>query len=247
MTGLNVQDLSVSHGGRRVVHAVSLTVQPGEIVALLGANGAGKSSLVMTCVGALSPDAGTAEMNGQRINGLSPDRTRAMGLAIVPEGHRVIARLTVAENLQVAALHLTARNSAEAISGVLRLFPELVPHLGLMSGNLSGGQKQMLSIAQALLAQPKVLIIDELSLGLAPIIVKRLMTALKSIAADGVGILLVEQFTSLALSVANRAYLMNLGRLVFSGKAKQLLDKPEILHGTYFPELPHEVRKEFNT
>jgi branched-chain amino acid transport system ATP-binding protein len=231
---LVVDALSISRGGRRVVHGMAMTVAAGEIVALLGANGAGKSTLVMTCVGVHRADAGTITMDGHRVDHLSPDRVRAMGVAIVPEGHRVIARLTVLENLKVSALNLTARQSADAIDRALGLFPELVPHLGLLAGNLSGGQKQMVSIAQALLGQPKILIIDELSLGLAPIIVKRLMTALKAIAADGIGVLLVEQFTALALSVADRAYLMDLGRLAFSGVAQELIENPDILHSTYF-------------
>lgn len=234
MTGLMVSGISISRGGRRVVHDVSLEVAAGEIVALLGANGAGKSTLVMTCVGVHRPDSGMVTIEGRRLDHLSPDRIRAAGVAIVPEGHRVIPHLTVQDNLRVAALHLTARQSAITINGVVALFPELVPHLGLLAGTLSGGQKQMVSIAQALLAQPKILIIDELSLGLAPIIIKRLMTALKTIAEGGMGILLVEQFTALALSVANRACLMDLGRLAFDGSAKELSEKPEILQNTYF-------------
>lgn len=234
MTGLVVSGISISRGGRRVVHDVSLSVAGGEVVALLGANGAGKSTLVMTCIGVHRPDAGIVTMQGRRIDHLSPDRIRAEGIAIVPEGHRVISRLTVQDNLRVAALHLTTRQSADAIERALALFPELVPHLGLSAGTLSGGQKQMVSISQALMAQPKILIIDELSLGLAPIIVKRLMTALKTIATEGMGILLVEQFTALALSVADRACLMDLGRLAFDGSAKELAEKPEILQSTYF-------------
>jgi branched-chain amino acid transport system ATP-binding protein len=230
---LAVETLSISRGGRRVVHGMSLQVASGEIVALLGANGAGKSTLVMTCVGVHRPDTGSVMMEGRRIDTLSPDRIRASGVSVVPEGHRVIAKLTVAENLRVAALHLSVTQAADAIARVLVLFPELQPLLGQMAGNLSGGQKQMVSISQGLLAQPKILIIDELSLGLAPIIVKRLMVALRAIAADGVGILLVEQFTALALSVADRAYLMDLGRLAYAGPAQELIDNPRFLQQTY--------------
>jgi branched-chain amino acid transport system ATP-binding protein len=234
---LAVESLSISRSGRRVVHGMSLHVACGEIVALLGANGAGKSTLVMTCVGVHRPDAGTVMLEGRRIDTLSPDRIRASGVALVPEGHRVIAKLTVGENLRVATLHLSPAQSGDAIDHALTLFPELKALLGQSAGVLSGGQKQMVSISQGLLAQPKILIVDELSLGLAPIIVKRLMVALKSIAAQGVGILLVEQFTALALSVANRAYLMDLGRLEFSGAAQQLVDHPEILHRTYLAKV----------
>jgi branched-chain amino acid transport system ATP-binding protein len=230
---LSLENVSVSRGNRRVLHDISIHVQSGEIVALLGANGAGKSSLVMTCMGVHHASGGAINIDGHNLKGLSPDRVRAHGVAVVPEGHRVLSKLTVRENLEVAALHLPSRQAALAVDAAIEIFPELKPHLGMAAGNLSGGQKQMVAISQALAAQPKILLIDELSLGLAPLVIKRLVEALKQIAADGVGILLVEQFTTLALSLASRAYLLDLGRMVFDGKASDLAEKPEILHRAY--------------
>ncbi|MBC7799575.1 MAG: ABC transporter ATP-binding protein [Gemmatimonadaceae bacterium] len=230
---LTLEGVSVSRGGRRVLHDVSLNVGSGEVVALLGANGAGKSSLVMTCVGVHAPDSGSIHLDGVRLDGLSPDRIRRHGVAVVAEGHRVLGKLTVRENLDVSALQHPAHAVRSVVEHTLELFPELVPHLGATAGNLSGGQKQMVAICQALIAQPRILLIDELSLGLAPVVVNRLVAALKTIAAQGVGILLVEQFTTLALSMADRAYLLELGRLAYEGPASVLSQNPEILHRAY--------------
>jgi branched-chain amino acid transport system ATP-binding protein len=230
---IELVNLNVSRGGRRVLHKVSVAVSAGEVVALLGANGAGKSTLVMTCVGVHQADSGDVKFDGKILNGLSPDRIRAHGVAIVPEGHRVLGKLTVRENLQVAALQLSAPDAKIAVDKAIGIFPELAPHLSLSASNLSGGQKQMVCIAQALIAEPKILLIDELSLGLAPVVVNRLMLTLKAIAAEGVGILLVEQFTTLALSMASRAYLLDLGHLVFEGSCSELQNNPDILHRAY--------------
>ena len=230
---LETVDLSVSRGGRRVLHNVSITVQSGEVVALLGANGAGKSTIVMACVGIHAPDTGFVRLDTLRLTGLSPDLVRARGVAVVPEGHRVLGKLTVRENLEIAALRLPLAKVKPAIASALEIFPELSPLLDQRGGNLSGGQKQMVSISQALVAQPKMLLIDELSLGLAPVVVNRLVSALQTIAAQGVGILLVEQFTTLALAMANRAYLLDLGRVVYAGSAAELKNNPEILHSAY--------------
>lgn len=230
---LKLENVNVSRANRQVLYDISLELASGEIVALLGANGAGKSSLVMTCIGAHRTSGGRIAVNGRSLIGLSPDRIRAHGVAVVPEGHRVLGKLTVRENLEVAALRLPSRLAKLAVERTIDIFPELKPHLGMTAGNLSGGQKQMVAISQALAAQPKILLIDELSLGLAPLVIERLVEALKLIAANGVGILLVEQFTALALSIASRAYLLDLGRIVFDGPAHVLAGKPEILHRAY--------------
>jgi branched-chain amino acid transport system ATP-binding protein len=230
---LELMNLNVSRGGRRVLHHVSMSVGSGEVVALLGANGAGKSTLVMTCVGAYQADSGDVKFDGKILSGLSPDRIRAQGVVIIPEGHRVLGKLTVRENLEVAAIRFLIARAKLAIDKAVEIFPELIPHLALPASNLSGGQKQMVCIAQALIAGPKILLIDELSLGLAPVVVNRLMLALKAIAAEGVGILLVEQFTTLALSMASRAYLLDLGHMVFEGSSSELQSNPEILHRAY--------------
>jgi branched-chain amino acid transport system ATP-binding protein len=235
MTGskLELVNLNVSRGGRRVLHNVSMSVGSGEVVALLGANGAGKSTLVMTCVGAHQADSGDVTLDGKILSSLSPDIIRAQGVAVVPEGHRVLGKLTVRENLEVAALRFSFAQSKLAIDRAVEIFPELFPHIGLPASNLSGGQKQMVCIAQALIAKPKILLIDELSLGLAPVVVSRLIIALKTIAAQGVGILLVEQFTTLALSMASRAYLLDLGHLVFEGSSSELKANTNLLHRSY--------------
>jgi branched-chain amino acid transport system ATP-binding protein len=230
---LALQNVSVSRGDRRVLHDVSVHVETGEVVALLGANGAGKSSLVMTCVGVHAAESGSTHLDGERLNGMSPDRIRRRGLAVVPEGHRVFDRLTVRENLEVSALQHPAREVRSLIDRSMALFPELAPHLAASAGSLSGGQKQMVAISQALVAQPKILLVDELSLGLAPLIVNRLVAALKAIAAQGVGILLVEQFTTLALALADRAYVLELGRLTYDGPSSSLIADPTILHRAY--------------
>jgi branched-chain amino acid transport system ATP-binding protein len=230
---LELTHLNVSRSGRRVLHDVSLTVGSGEVVALLGANGAGKSTLVMTCIGAHRAESGDVKLEGKTLNGFSPDVIRGQGVAIVAEGHRVLGKLTVRENLEVAALRLSVAQSKLAIDKAIEIFPELMSHLDLPASNLSGGQKQMVCIAQALIAEPKILLIDELSLGLAPVVVSRLVVALKTIAAQGVGILLVEQFTTLALSMASRAYLLDLGRLVFEGLSSELKANTNLLHQSY--------------
>jgi branched-chain amino acid transport system ATP-binding protein len=190
-----------------VLHDSSIEVASSEIVVLLGANGAGKSSLVMTCMGVHRASGGTVKVNGQSLIGLSPDRVRAHGVAVVPEEHRVLSKFKVRENLEVVALHLPSPQARLAVDAAIEIFPELKPHLGMAAGNLSGGQKQMVAISQALAAQLKILLIDELSLGLAQLVIKRLVEALKLIASGDAGILLVEQFTTLALSLASRTYL----------------------------------------
>jgi branched-chain amino acid transport system ATP-binding protein len=231
--GLTIDKLCVARGHRRVLHDVSLRVRPGEVVALLGANGAGKSSLVMAVMGAIPVEGGSIHLDDRPYMGLTPDRVRRHGIAVSAEGHRVLGKLTVRENLEVAALQHPLSVARSLLDQSLDLFPELVPHLGMLADNLSGGQKQMVCIAQALAAKPKILLIDELSLGLAPIVINRLVTTLKGIAAQGIGILLVEQFTTLALSMASRVYLLELGHIAFDGPVSDLIENPEILQKSY--------------
>jgi branched-chain amino acid transport system ATP-binding protein len=232
-TGLLVRDLVVRRGGRQVLHGVSLAVNRGEIAGLLGANGAGKSSLVMTIAGALPSVGGSVQLDGAELLGRSPDAVRRCGIAVVAEGHRVLGALSVHDNLRAAGSNLGANALRGAIADALALFPELQPRLKLAAHNLSGGQKQMVAIAQALIASPAFLLVDELSFGLAPAIVLRLGETLRQIAACGVGILLIEQFTTLALALSSRAHVMERGRLVFSGTPDELHRRPEILHGAY--------------
>jgi len=236
MTGtatIEVRDLIVHRAGKQVLHGISLDIAPGEVTALVGANGAGKSSLVGGIAGALPTSSGSISFGGTRLNGLSSDAIRRAGVAVVPEGHRILSTLTVKDNLRAAGSMHPSAKLADEIERVLALFPELKPRLDVAGGALSGGQKQMVSMSQALIAQPRFLLIDELSLGLAPTVVKRLADTLPRITEAGVGILLIEQFTTLALRLSRHAYVLERGRVVYDGTAANLRDNPDILHSAY--------------
>lgn len=233
MNVLEVRGLRVTRGGKAVVHGVDLDVGRGEIVALLGPNGAGKSSTVLALAGAIPRAGGSVRLGGIALDGLSADAVRRAGLAIVPEGHQLLGALSVRDNLLAAALALPRREVDAALARVLAILPELGERLEQPGRSLSGGQKQMVCIAQALIVSPQVLVIDELSLGLAPLVVHRLADVVRASAAQGVGVLLIEQFTTLALGIAARACVLQRGSLVWSGPAQVLRDQPEILHGSY--------------
>ncbi len=230
---LVVGGLSVARGDREVVSEVDLVVTPGEVTALLGANGAGKSSLVLGIAGVIRPLGGSVQLGSNELVGLAPHKIRAAGVAAVPEGHRVLTELSVIDNLQAAATMLDRDDADSAVNDALDVFPELRERLDQLAGTMSGGQQQMLALAQALVSRPAILIADELSLGLAPVIVRRLVEALKVIAAGGTGVLLIEQFTTVALQLATNASLMERGRIGWSGSAKELQDNPELLHQAY--------------
>jgi branched-chain amino acid transport system ATP-binding protein len=230
---LEVKKLVLHRGGKQVLHGVDLTARPGEITALVGANGAGKSSLVMSVAGELASSAGSVTVDGQPLTGLRPEQVRRRGVAVVPEGHRVLAGLSVHDNLRVAASHLPAAEVPDAIDEVLRILPELKAKLADPGRALSGGQKQMVAVAQALLARPRYLVVDELSLGLAPLVVNRLAGLLQVVAAQGTGVLLIEQFTTLALGLAAQANVLVRGRMAWTGPAAELLAQPEILERSY--------------
>lgn len=230
---LRVEDLKIDRGGREVLHGVTMAIEPGTVSALLGANGAGKSSLVMTIAGALPAKAGRVVLGERTLIGLGPHIVRRLGVAVVAEGHLVLNGLSVMDNLQAAGLMMPRAEAEREVDAALEIFPELKQRLTVDARALSGGQKQMVNIAQALIARPKFLLIDELSFGLAPAIVVRLGEVVKAVAARGVGILLIEQFTTLALSLASRAFVMERGNLVFSGTSAELHARPEILHGAY--------------
>ena len=236
MSQLDITDLVVRRGSKLAVDHLSLSIESGRITALLGPNGAGKSSLVLALAGALPVESGHVEIDGRRLSGRPPEEIRAAGLAAVPEGHRVLAGLTVEENLQAAGFGHTARDAAGAVADVFDIFPELAERKGQRAGTMSGGQQQMLALGQALVARPKFILADEMSLGLAPLIVKRLMGVVARLAEEGTGILLIEQFTHVALGLAGEANVMSRGRLTFSGLPRQLLDEPEILHKAYLSQ-----------
>ncbi|ASW09812.1 ABC transporter ATP-binding protein [Rhizobium sp. 11515TR] len=229
---ISVENLVVERGGKRVIHDVSFSVTAGKITTLLGANGAGKSSTVMAMAGVL-PRGGSVSLGGAALEGFSPDRVRRAGLALVPEGHRVLGQLSVEDNILVAALEGSAAARREGLAHAYEIFPELSERRRQSASDLSGGQKQMVAMAQAFIAKPRFMIVDELSLGLAPAVVKRLAEALKIAAARGIGVLLIEQFANLALDLADRALVLERGRLVFSGAAATLKTQPDILHGAY--------------
>ena len=234
MTGaLEIRDLTVMRGTKTVVDSVSITVEPGKTVALLGPNGAGKSSLVLALAGALPVASGVVTVGGTKLTALAPHLIRRAGIAAVPEGHQVLTRLKVRENVEVAAsMHPHAERGAAA-AHAYDVFPELNALADRAAGSLSGGEQQMLALAQALIAKPKFLLADEMSLGLAPIIVRRLMTVLKRVAAEGIGVLLIEQFTHVALELADRAYVINRGKIRFEGTAAELKANPGVLQEAY--------------
>ena len=231
--GLNVQGLNIARNGKAVLHDIDLTVAPGKITALLGANGAGKSSLVLAIAGVLPATSGSIAMDGRSLVGLRPEVVRAGGVAAVPEGHQVLNDLSVEDNLRVAGSHLARARLEAALDTALATFPELRDRLKARSGNLSGGQQQMVALGQAIIARPRYLLADELSFGLAPVVVARLVPVLQNLAAQGVGVLLIEQFTHIALKIADAAYVMERGRICFAGAPQELIDKPEILHSAY--------------
>jgi branched-chain amino acid transport system ATP-binding protein len=230
---LALEGLTIARGGRAVVRDVSLEIPAGEVTALLGPNGAGKSSLVLAAGGVLPLDAGSIVLEGRALTGRRPERIRRAGVAIVPEGRRLLSELTVSDNIAVATYSLPRGKARAGRGRALELFPELEKRLSAPARSLSGGEQQMLVLAQALVSEPKYVLIDELSLGLAPVIVNRLIPAIRAVAESGIGVLLIEQFATVALGLARTAHILEGGRLQFSGQASQLRENPELLHNAY--------------
>ena len=233
MSTLELEGITVERGGRHVVKDVSLTVPAGQVTALLGPNGAGKSSLVLSVGGVLRPRPGSVKLDGTELAGRRPEKIRAAGVAIVPEGRRLLPDLTLDDNLRVATYSLSRQAAAEGRARALDLFPRLAERLTVAARSLSGGEQQMLVLAQALVSQPKFILIDELSLGLAPVIVNRLIPVIRQIAADGIGVLLIEQFATVALSLSTGAYVMEGGVIRYSGTAAELRERPDLLQSAY--------------
>ena len=230
---LRLEFLSIPRGGHPVVREVSMEIPPGQVTALLGANGAGKSTLVLAVGGVLRPSAGRVLLGERDLTGMRPERIRSAGVAVIPEGRRLLSDLTVQENLRVATYALSRSDAARGTEYALELFPELQKRWDIQARLLSGGEQQMLVLAQALVSQPKVILVDELSLGLAPVIVKRLVPTLAAVAESGVGVLLIEQFAHVALGLAEKAYVIEGGRIHYEGTAQRLKDEPEILRSAY--------------
>jgi branched-chain amino acid transport system ATP-binding protein len=230
---LDLRGLTVERGGRPVVHDVSIEIRAGEVTALLGPNGAGKSSLVLAVGGVLKPRAGQVLLHGRDMAGRRPEQIRRAGIAIVPEGRRLLTELTVEDNIRVATYALSREQAQAGRARALELFPELGQRLSARARTLSGGEQQMVVLAQALVSQPRYILIDELSLGLAPVVISRLIPAIAAVAGSGIGVLLIEQFATVALGLAGRAYVLEGGRLRFSGQASALREKPELLRSAY--------------
>jgi branched-chain amino acid transport system ATP-binding protein len=223
---LEARGLSAGYGGRAVVRDLDILVRPGEVVGLLGANGAGKTTTILTLAGELAPLAGELLWGGQPARGGLASRARD-GLGLVLEERTVFSRLTTAENLSIGR-----GSSARA----LEYFPELEPHLRRRAGLLSGGQQQMLSVGRALAAEPKLLLVDELSLGLAPIMVDRVFEAVLAAAARGIGVLVVEQHVRRVLDAADRAYVLRRGRVVLEGPTSELGERLDHIEELYLAE-----------
>jgi len=228
-TGLRIVDLEVERVGSPVVRGVSLEVPPGEITVMLGTNGAGKTTLLEAISGIITSSGGSIHLTGQDITKLARDRRARAGLAHVEQGRTTFADLTVEENLLVAG-------PRSAIDAGFDLFPELQSRRTAKAALLSGGEQQMLVISRALVTRPKVLMLDEMSLGLAPLVIRRLIPVVRSLADEGVGVLLVEQFAPLALSVGNRAYVLSRGELAYSGSCDVLANNPDQVRDLYLGE-----------
>jgi branched-chain amino acid transport system ATP-binding protein len=219
---LEVRDLDVRYGAIRAIKGISFTVEQGEIVALLGANGAGKTTTQKTISGMLRPAAGSIHFDGQRIDGIPAHRLIGLGICHVPEGRHVFPRMSVAENLEMGAFRFRHPDEAE-LERVLELFPRLRERYRQQAGTLSGGEQQMLAIGRALMGKPRLLLLDEPSMGLAPLIVRQIFDIVREINASGVTVLLVEQNAAQALALANRGYVLETGELVLSGTGQELL------------------------
>ena len=226
---LKVSDLKVSYGGIEAVRGISFDVPEGEIVTLIGANGAGKSSTLRAIVGLEKPAGGTITFNGAELTSMGTEQIVKNGITLVPEGRRVFTNLTVRENLKIGAY---LRNDKEQIEKdlewVYELFPRLKERDWQLAGTLSGGEQQMLAVARALMSKPKLIMMDEPSLGLAPLVVKGIFDIIREINAQGVTVLLIEQNANMALKIADYAYVLEIGRIGLTGTGKELLVNEEV-------------------
>ena len=226
---LEISGLSAGYGSIPVLHDVAIEVARGTIVTLIGANGAGKSTLIKTIAGLVRPTSGTLMFNGADCTRKRPDQMVCAGLGLVPEGRRLFGDMTLRENLELGAYARTDRNKvAEDFERVLGLFPELRDRLSTRARSFSGGQQQMVAIARALMGGPKLLLLDEPTIGLAPVVVNRVATLIKEISEFGVDILLIEQNAEVALSIADFGYVLENGRVVMADKAETLLVDPQV-------------------
>ena len=225
---LELKAISAGYGRNRVLQNVDLTLERGEIVTLLGANGAGKSTLAKSISGLMRTEAGSILLDGEPIEALAPAERLRRGIAHVPEGRQIFSGMTVAENLALGAYASSDADHSERLQFVWSLFPILRERMQDVAGNFSGGQQQMLAIARGLMSKPKILLLDEPSLGVAPLLVSEIFRLIVSLRAQGITILLAEQNARQALSIADRGYVFVNGKITLSGSSKDLLNSPEI-------------------
>jgi len=225
---LKVENLGTGYGGMPVLHEVTLEIYPAEMVALVGSNGAGKTTL-LRALSRMLPCTGSIVLNGQELTGMTPDQVFGLGLVQVPEGRQLFDRMTVQDNLLMGGYRRHDKAAvARDLDKMYALLPRLAERRRQLAGSMSGGEQQMCAMARALMAAPVLMMVDEMSLGLAPVVADQLMEVLAAIQRDGVTVLLVEQDVQLALSGADRGYVMETGRVVHSGLAKDLIDDPAV-------------------
>jgi len=232
---LELADIHTYYGNIRALRGISFEVKGGEIVTLIGANGAGKTTTLKTVIGLLKPRQGTITLSGQRIDGLPPDRIVRLGIAQSPEGRRIFPRMTVRENLEMGAFIRTDGEVERDMERVFTLFPRLKERIGQIAGTLSGGEQQMLAMGRALMARPKLLLLDEPSMGLSPILVETIFETIQNINVQGTTILLVEQNARMALRVAHRGYVIQAGQIVLHDSARELL-RSDLVRKSYLGE-----------
>lgn len=226
---LKVEDINVYYGAIHAIKGISLEVSEGEIVALIGSNGAGKSTTLRTISGLMKPKTGKIMYEGNDIAGVPAHKIVGMGLCQVPEGRHVFANMSVLENLEMGAYLRSDKEAiAEDMKKVFDRFPRLLERKNQIAGTLSGGEQQMLAMGRALMSRPKLLLLDEPSMGLAPLLVKEIFSIIKDINATGTTVLLVEQNANMALSIADKAYVLETGRITLSGTAKELASSEEV-------------------
>jgi branched-chain amino acid transport system ATP-binding protein len=227
-TMLKVKDLQVYYGSIHAIKGVSFDVKEGEIVTLIGANGAGKSTTLNTVGGLLKPRSGKITFEGKDLHGMAANKVVSEGMALCPEGRRVFQHMTVLENLEMGAYTRSNEEAEETLEHVYELFPRLKERYRQVAGTLSGGEQQMLAMGRALMSRPKLMMLDEPSMGLAPILVQQIFDIIVDMNKQGTTILLVEQNAQMALSIANRAYVLETGRITMSGDAKELAASEEV-------------------
>jgi ABC-type branched-chain amino acid transport systems, ATPase component len=226
---LKVENLVVSYGGIEALKGISLEVPDGKIVTLIGANGAGKSTLLRSIIGLVKVTSGEITYNEQKINGLNSQKIVQTGITLVPEGRRVFPNLSVLENLKIGAYMRNDNDEIEKdINWVYELFPRLKERSWQMAGTLSGGEQQMLAVGRALMCRPKLMMMDEPSLGLAPLIIKDIFRIIREINKQGMTILLIEQNANMALKIADKAYVLETGNITMHGTGSELLENPEV-------------------